>query len=207
MKSYIVFIFTLLLSLLSHASQGQTFICTDKAGDITFSDAPCQTTSKAERQKYNEKKHREDIYNKKLNHFLTLFKSQKFNEAKSYAEKNNQTNIYQHAVNIHNAEVTEAEARKEQAQRQANDTLIRQQQLIEQQQRYINKQKQQLNKQKQQLNKRSNAVRADKDDAFSQCVGQCAAQSGICIAQCGGNGQCIGSCGSQEGVCISNYCY
>lgn len=33
--------------------------------------------------------------------------------------------------------------------------------------------------------------------------GQCAAQEGLCIAQCDGNGQCIGNCAARLGVCMA----
>jgi hypothetical protein len=36
-----------------------------------------------------------------------------------------------------------------------------------------------------------------------QCFGDCAAEQGMCIAQCVGNGRCIGNCAAAHGRCVS----
>lgn len=38
---------------------------------------------------------------------------------------------------------------------------------------------------------------------IGQCMGDCASEQGICIANCQGDGQCIGNCASAHGRCVS----
>ena len=151
MKNFIVCLASVALLLVSYTSQGdyrEIFKCRDKDGAFSFSDSPCQTTSKADVQKYNEMKHRENIYKKKLNHILILFKSQKFIEARSYAEKNNLTDIYDHAVKIYNAEIAETEAR---ARARARARIIQAEinaKESERRRKQINQQRRQLSQQR-----------------------------------------------------------
>ena len=35
------------------------------------------------------------------------------------------------------------------------------------------------------------------------CIGACAAEQGICIANCQGNVQCIGQCAAAHGRCVA----
>ena len=36
-----------------------------------------------------------------------------------------------------------------------------------------------------------------------QCMGSCASEEGMCIAQCQGEGQCIGNCAASQGRCVA----
>lgn len=40
-------------------------------------------------------------------------------------------------------------------------------------------------------------------DNVAECIGDCASDQGICIAECNGNGQCIGRCAAAYGRCVS----
>lgn len=38
---------------------------------------------------------------------------------------------------------------------------------------------------------------------IGQCMGYCASEQGMCIANCRGNGPCIGNCGASHGRCVA----
>lgn len=44
---------------------------------------------------------------------------------------------------------------------------------------------------------------ANTRNSIGQCMGGCASEQGICIAQCRGNGQCISHCAAAHGRCVA----
>ena len=48
----------------------------------------------------------------------------------------------------------------------------------------------------------NNAVARDAAE-IGQCIGACATEQGICIAQCNGDGQCISRCAAAYGRCVA----